>query len=224
MTYDMTIAAELARHSTAEPSSCDRAVEAAELRKASGAECAACALIAPLAIFLLLIFVVPIGALLTRAAQNPEVVNALPHTVPALRGWDRKTPRPMPRTPRSRRPGRDRRDSDRMGALARRLNMEIPGYRSLVAKTARAMPFTGRRRQAARLAAQIRRRSSNSTNAGATSPTGRRSRRTRSAIRRSICWRRSITAGRLRPHRPGRSGSVDLPQHLRPHLRDRRWP
>ena len=41
-------------------------------------------LIAPLAIFLLLIFVVPIGALLTRAVENPEVANALPHTVAAL--------------------------------------------------------------------------------------------------------------------------------------------
>lgn len=35
-----------------------------------------------------------------------------------------------------------------MGALARRLNTEIPGYRSLVAKTARAMPLTGDNGQA----------------------------------------------------------------------------
>ena len=46
-------------------------------------------LIAPLAIFLLLIFVVPIAALLTRAVQNPEVATALPHTVAVLRDWDR---------------------------------------------------------------------------------------------------------------------------------------
>ncbi|WP_010120001.1 ABC transporter permease, partial [Burkholderia oklahomensis] len=34
-------------------------------------------------------------------------------------------------------------DGEAMGALARRLNTEIPGYRSLVAKTARAMPLAG---------------------------------------------------------------------------------
>ena len=67
-----------------------RELKAAEAKKRA----MALLLIAPLAIFLLLIFVVPIGALLTRAAQNPEVVNALPHTLSALRGWDRKTPPP----------------------------------------------------------------------------------------------------------------------------------
>lgn len=100
-------------------------------------------LVAPLAIFLLLVFVVPIGALLTRAVQNPEIATALPHTVAALANWDRKAP-----------PGNAAyvalaadltlvADSEAMGALARRLNTEIPGYRSLVAKTARAMPLAG---------------------------------------------------------------------------------
>ena len=39
------------------------------------------ALILPLAVFLLLIFVWPIGSLLMRSVDNPEVVNALPHTM-----------------------------------------------------------------------------------------------------------------------------------------------
>ncbi|HEY2022864.1 ABC transporter permease [Paraburkholderia sp.] len=114
-----------------------RELKAAEAKKRA----TALLLVAPLAIFLLLIFVVPIGALLSRAAQNPEVANALPHTLRALNGWDRKTP-----------PSDDAfvalatdltaiADSDGMGALGRRLNVEIPGYRSLVAKSARAMPF-----------------------------------------------------------------------------------
>ncbi len=105
-------------------------------------------LVAPLAIFLLLIFVVPIGTLLTRAVQNPEIATALPKTVAALSDWDRKA---VPAdaayvalaadmTPLA--------DSESMGALARRLNTEIPGYRSLVAKTARAMPLTGDNGQA----------------------------------------------------------------------------
>ncbi|AOJ05185.1 MULTISPECIES: ABC transporter permease [Burkholderia] len=116
-----------------------RELKAAEARKRA----MALLLVAPLAVFLLLVFVVPIGALLTRAVQNPEIATALPHAVAALANWDRKAP-----------PGNAAyvalaadltlvADSEAMGALARRLNTEIPGYRSLVAKTARAMPLTG---------------------------------------------------------------------------------
>ncbi len=130
----MTIAAD----STAESSvRLKRELKAAEAKKRA----MALLLIAPLAIFLLLIFVVPIGALLTRAAQNPEVVNALPHTLSALSGWDRKTPPPDAAYAALAVDLTAVADSDGMGALARRLNVEIPGYRSLVAKSARAMPF-----------------------------------------------------------------------------------
>jgi ABC-type sugar transport system permease subunit len=100
-------------------------------------------LIAPLAIFLFLIFVVPIGALLTRAAENPEVATALPHTGVALGQWDRKSPPPDAAYAALAQDLTAIQDGESMGALARRLNTEIPGYRSLVAKTARAMPLTG---------------------------------------------------------------------------------
>ena len=125
--------------STPSTSTLKRELKAAEARKRA----MALLLIAPLAVFLLLIFVVPIGTLLTRAVQNPEIATALPKTVAALSGWDRKAPpsdaayvalaADMTRVA----------DSEAMGALARRLNTEIPGYRSLVAKTARAMPLSG---------------------------------------------------------------------------------
>ncbi|WP_181448468.1 ABC transporter permease [Paraburkholderia phytofirmans] len=114
-----------------------RELKAAEAKKRA----MALLLIAPLAIFLLLIFVVPIGALLTRAAQNPEVVNALPHTLNALSGWDRKALPPDAAYSALAVDLAAIADSDGMGALARRLNVEIPGYRSLVAKSAHAMPF-----------------------------------------------------------------------------------
>ncbi|QGZ64514.1 ABC transporter permease [Paraburkholderia acidisoli] len=100
-------------------------------------------LIAPLAIFLLLIFVVPIAALLTRAVQNPEVATALPHTIAALRDWDRKSAPPDVAYVALTQDLTAVQDGDAMGALARRLNVEIAGYRSLVAKTARAMPLAG---------------------------------------------------------------------------------
>ncbi|QGZ58104.1 ABC transporter permease [Paraburkholderia acidiphila] len=98
-------------------------------------------LIAPLAIFLLLIFVVPIAALLTRAVQNPEVATALPHTITALRDWDRKSAPPDAAYAALAQDLTVVQDGDAMGALARRLNVEIAGFRSLVAKTARAMPL-----------------------------------------------------------------------------------
>ncbi|MBU9575181.1 ABC transporter permease, partial [Burkholderia multivorans] len=60
-----------------------RELKAAEARKRT----MALLLIAPLAIFLLLVFVVPIGTLLTRAVQNPEIAAALPNTVAALSHW-----------------------------------------------------------------------------------------------------------------------------------------
>lgn len=130
----MTIAADSTQESTGR---LKRELKAAESRKRA----MALLLVAPLAIFLLLIFVVPIGALLTRAAQNPEVVNALPHTLSALSSWDRKTPPPDAAYAALATDLTAVADSDGMGALARRLNVEIPGYRSLVAKSARAMPF-----------------------------------------------------------------------------------
>ena len=98
----MTIAADSTPESTGR---LKRELKAAESRKRA----MALLLIAPLAIFLLLIFVVPIGALLTRAAQNPEVANALPHTLSALSALGpqnaaagcRVSPRSPPTSPRS---------------------------------------------------------------------------------------------------------------------------
>ncbi|MGD7412413.1 ABC transporter permease, partial [Ralstonia pseudosolanacearum] len=81
----MTITADTTPDSTAR---LKRELKSAEARRRA----MALALVAPLALFLLLIFVVPIGALLTRAVQNPEVADALPRTVAALKSWDRRTP------------------------------------------------------------------------------------------------------------------------------------
>lgn len=116
-----------------------RELKAAEARRRT----MALLLVAPLAIFLLLVFVVPIGALLTRAVQNPEVATALPRTVAALSNWDRKAAPADAAYAALAADLTQIADGEAMGALARRLNTEIPGYRSLVAKTARAMPLTG---------------------------------------------------------------------------------
>ncbi|WP_247538177.1 ABC transporter permease [Ralstonia pseudosolanacearum] len=130
----MTITADTLPHSTAR---LKRELKNAQARRRA----MALALVAPLALFLLLIFVVPIGALLTRAVQNPEVADALPKTIAALKDWDRKTPPADAAYAALADDLTATQAGETMGALARRLNTEIAGFRSLVAKTARAMPL-----------------------------------------------------------------------------------
>ena len=97
----------------------------------------------PLLLFLLLTFLVPIGALLKRAVENPEVANALPRTVAALDGWDRSgTPAPAAYAAIVQDLGALP-DSSDAGALARRLNSAVPGARSLVMNTYKALPLDG---------------------------------------------------------------------------------
>ena len=99
------------------------------------------ALIAPLVLFLLLVFLVPIVALLYKSVGNPEVVNALPRTVTAIAGWDGKG---LPGEPVYQAISEDLSEARKnavLGDLSKRLNMELAGYRSLLTKTARALPF-----------------------------------------------------------------------------------
>lgn len=60
----------------------------------------ALALIAPLFVFLLLVFVVPIAILLTRAVDNREVAAVLPQTALAMKGWQGNGSRPRRRSMR----------------------------------------------------------------------------------------------------------------------------
>jgi putative spermidine/putrescine transport system permease protein len=95
----------------------------------------------PLLLFLLLTFLMPIAALLARAVENPEIVTALPRTVVVLGDWDRRElPPPAAFAALAADLGAlpDRADA---GALARRLNTEAPGARSLVMGTYHALPL-----------------------------------------------------------------------------------
>lgn len=99
------------------------------------------ALIAPLAIFLLLVFLVPIAALLYKSVNNPEVVGGMPLTVVEVAKWDGKgLPNESVYKALSLDLAETRKNST-LGDLSKRLNMELAGYRSLLAKTARALPF-----------------------------------------------------------------------------------
>ncbi len=99
------------------------------------------ALILPLLLFVVLVFLVPIAALLYKSTHNPEVVGSLPRTVEAIAAWDGKA---LPDEPAYRALSLDLAEARRhqtLGDLSKRLNMELAGYRSLIAKTARALPF-----------------------------------------------------------------------------------
>ena len=99
------------------------------------------ALTLPLLLFLALTFLVPIAALLARAIENPEVATALPRTVVALHGWNREGTPPDQAYAALVHDLASLPGVAEAGGLARRLNSEVPGARSLVMSTYRAQPL-----------------------------------------------------------------------------------
>jgi putative spermidine/putrescine transport system permease protein len=95
----------------------------------------------PLLIFLLATFIVPIGALLMRAVENPEVASTLAQTVKVLDTWDRASNPPDEAYAALATDFTNIAEQSDAGNLARRLNSEISGARSLVMGTFRALPF-----------------------------------------------------------------------------------
>jgi len=111
-------------------------------RAERGERLKALALVLPMLAFLLLVFLLPIAALLVRSVQNPEVVGTLPRTVEQIAAWDGTG---LPDEPVYRALALDLADARKnqtLGDLSKRLNMELPGTRSLVSRTARALPLT----------------------------------------------------------------------------------
>ncbi|HTH12518.1 MAG TPA: ABC transporter permease [Acidovorax sp.] len=130
-------------HASAPQGSAPGALRQALARAESRRKWRAFALTLPLLVFLLLTLLVPIAALLQRAVENPEVANALPATVHALDGWDRKNAPGAPAYAALMQDLARLPDSSDAGALARRLNTEVPGARSLIMGAYRALPMEG---------------------------------------------------------------------------------
>lgn len=95
----------------------------------------------PLLVFLLVTLLVPIGALLVRAVENPEVADALPRTADALAHWDRRAEPPAAAFAAVADDLGRLAEGSQAGALARRLNTEVSGARSLVMSAYRALPL-----------------------------------------------------------------------------------
>lgn len=101
----------------------------------------AMALTLPLLLFLAVTFLVPLGALLVRAVENPEVAGTLGRTGAALSGWDRNTVPPVGAYAALLADLTAIPETARAGVLARRLNTEVSGARSLIMGTYRALPL-----------------------------------------------------------------------------------
>jgi putative spermidine/putrescine transport system permease protein len=112
----------------------ERSLQRAERRR----RVTAVMLTLPLLVFLLATLLVPIGALLVRAVENPEVARNLPRTGDALAGWDRKSEPPAAAFAAMAKDLSALDEGSQAGALARRLNTEVAGARSLIMGTYRA--------------------------------------------------------------------------------------
>jgi putative spermidine/putrescine transport system permease protein len=102
-------------------------------------------LVAPLLIFLLAVFVLPIGTFLARAVQESDVPPVLPRTVAALSSWDGAAlpgDAAFAALAEDLREARQRDQETGAGAIGRasaRLNNDWPGFRSLLPATARRL-------------------------------------------------------------------------------------
>lgn len=96
-------------------------------------------LVAPLLLFLVLNFVLPIGSMLLRSIQDPEMSTVLPATAASLRGLEGGA------LPDDHIAGvfaaelRQARESGNLSAVANRLNYDINGFRTLLFRTARQL-------------------------------------------------------------------------------------
>jgi putative spermidine/putrescine transport system permease protein len=117
----------------------ERSLKAALRRERSRRTRVALAFIAPLLIFMVLFFVLPIAKLLTLAVWSPEVRDALPGSARALAAWDRTT---LPDDALYQSFASDllAAAGDRaLGRMAQRLEYEQRGFRILIMRTARAL-------------------------------------------------------------------------------------
>lgn len=99
------------------------------------------ALILPLAVFVLASFVLPIGSLLQRSIANPEVHDNLPQTLELLDDWSGEGLPAEPAFAALVRELQAAHGTPAIADIAKRLNREQPGLRSLVMRSARALPL-----------------------------------------------------------------------------------
>jgi putative spermidine/putrescine transport system permease protein len=100
----------------------------------------AIALTLPLLAFLLVTFVGPIAALLSKSVVDTDVSRIFPRVTAALRGWDGAALPPDPAWAALADDIRAARAEGTLASAATRLNYDVTGYRSLLFATARRLP------------------------------------------------------------------------------------
>lgn len=95
------------------------------------------AMVAPLFFFLLVIFVIPIIAMMWRSVHNPEIRNFLPNTTEALSSWDGQDVPSEEVFSALVADMKVAREERTLGRAATRINREIVGSRSLFLSTSR---------------------------------------------------------------------------------------
>jgi putative spermidine/putrescine transport system permease protein len=96
-------------------------------------------LVAPLLLYVLLAFIVPIGTMLYRAVYDPDISNMVPRTVAALADWDGKSVPDEPVFAAMAADIKAGEASNSVGNIGKRINYELPGARSAVIATARKL-------------------------------------------------------------------------------------
>jgi len=100
----------------------------------------AVALVAPLLLFLLLTFALPITGILQRSVDDPEVGTVLPRTLAVLKSWDGHELPPEPAFSALVTDLAEAKAAGTVASAARRLNYDLTGFRSLLMNTARKLP------------------------------------------------------------------------------------
>ena len=96
-------------------------------------------LVAPLFVFLIFTFLVPIGDMLRRSVVDTDVASVWPKSVEILRAWDGAGEAPATLWPALAADIRTSASADTVAVAARRLNYAVDGGRTLVMKAARRL-------------------------------------------------------------------------------------
>lgn len=97
-------------------------------------------LVAPLAVFLLVAFVLPIGSMLWRSVDNSELAKAMPETAALLNAWDGKALPDEAVFAAFAKELKTSVDTGGLGTVGRRLNYEDPSVRTLLTQAVRKLP------------------------------------------------------------------------------------
>ncbi|MFP3546981.1 ABC transporter permease [Rhizobium sp. SIMBA_035] len=96
-------------------------------------------LVAPLALFLLFFFVLPLGTMMRSAVSDPVASRALPTVSSALKEWDRSSTPSLEAQTALAGDIRAIKEDELFGDLVRRLNSAKSGFRTLMSKTRTAV-------------------------------------------------------------------------------------